>query len=214
MLDSETPFLDAIRANPLDDLPRLVFSDWLEENGDERYRWVRVAELFARMGDAVESPIPRLLAELEALRAATPRDDDPFPEEFAPDVAGIERIRDLLVLCGPAVVPEILARTDADRPWPPEFVSVAGEFPGALAERLPELRALEKSAVHWLSEAGSQLVVRAGEADAEALRPLLDSVRRRGDAGTEQALDFLGTARGSAFGGEASTCSTLARNTS
>lgn len=127
MPDSETPFLDAIRANPLDELPRLVFSDWLEENGDERYRWVRVADLFARMGDAVESPIPRLLGELEALRSATTRDDDPFPEEFVPDEAGIERIRDLLALCGPAVVPAILGRSDADRPWPPEFVSVAGD---------------------------------------------------------------------------------------
>ena len=195
---SETPFLNAIRANPLDGLPRLVFSDWLEENGDERYQWVRFAELFARMGDAIESPIPRLLEELETLRSATPRDDDPFPEEFVLDGAGIGRIRDLLILCGPAVVPSILERTGADRPWPPEYVSVAGEFPGALAERLPELRALQKSPLRWLSEAGSHLIVRAGEADAEALRPLLDSVRHRGEDGTERAFEFLGTARGAA----------------
>lgn len=28
------PFMEAIRANPDDDLPRLVFADWLEEKGD------------------------------------------------------------------------------------------------------------------------------------------------------------------------------------
>jgi uncharacterized protein (TIGR02996 family) len=39
--ESRKPFLLAIRANPKDDLPKLIFADWLEEHGhyDEADVW-------------------------------------------------------------------------------------------------------------------------------------------------------------------------------
>lgn len=42
------PFLDAIRADVEDDTARLVFADWLQENGDEaRAEFIRIQiELF------------------------------------------------------------------------------------------------------------------------------------------------------------------------
>jgi uncharacterized protein (TIGR02996 family) len=43
------PFLRAICANPADDAPRLVYADWLEENGaEERAEFIRVQIAFAR----------------------------------------------------------------------------------------------------------------------------------------------------------------------
>src|SRR4051794_40341938 len=36
-------FLEAIREDPADDVPRLVFADWLEDNGDyDRAEFIRV----------------------------------------------------------------------------------------------------------------------------------------------------------------------------
>ncbi|HEY1066638.1 MAG TPA: TIGR02996 domain-containing protein, partial [Pirellulales bacterium] len=35
---SAQPFLDAIRAAPEDDAPRLIYADWLDEQGDESSR--------------------------------------------------------------------------------------------------------------------------------------------------------------------------------
>jgi uncharacterized protein (TIGR02996 family) len=34
-------FLEAICANPDDDVPRLIFADWLEERGDPRGEFIR-----------------------------------------------------------------------------------------------------------------------------------------------------------------------------
>jgi uncharacterized protein (TIGR02996 family) len=44
------PLVQAIIADPDDDLPRLVFADWLEENGQEaRARWIRASCRHARL---------------------------------------------------------------------------------------------------------------------------------------------------------------------
>lgn len=43
MTPEEQPFLDAIIAEPADDRPRLVFADWLEEQGQsDRAEFIRV----------------------------------------------------------------------------------------------------------------------------------------------------------------------------
>jgi uncharacterized protein (TIGR02996 family) len=46
----EDAFLEAIRAEPDDDAPRLVFADWLEEQGDPRAEFIRVQCELARPG--------------------------------------------------------------------------------------------------------------------------------------------------------------------
>jgi uncharacterized protein (TIGR02996 family) len=45
-------FLQDIREHPHDDAPRLIFSDWLEEQGDPRGRFLRTQCQLARMDDA------------------------------------------------------------------------------------------------------------------------------------------------------------------
>jgi len=42
-MDADSPFLDAIQSTPLDDTPRLIYADWLEENDQpERAEFIRV----------------------------------------------------------------------------------------------------------------------------------------------------------------------------
>ena len=44
-------FLDAIKEAPEDDMPRLVFADWLEERGSPRGEFIRVQVELARLAD-------------------------------------------------------------------------------------------------------------------------------------------------------------------
>src|SRR5262245_49827440 len=48
---SDAPFLDAIRAAPADDGPRLVYADWLEERGDPRGEFIRLQCEHAHLGE-------------------------------------------------------------------------------------------------------------------------------------------------------------------
>ena len=41
-MSDEQSFLDEITANPDDDIPRLIYADWLEERGDPRGEFIRV----------------------------------------------------------------------------------------------------------------------------------------------------------------------------
>src|SRR5262245_19322229 len=43
-MSPETPFIEAIRANPNDVAARLVYADWLEERGDPRGEFIRIEE--------------------------------------------------------------------------------------------------------------------------------------------------------------------------
>ncbi|MFO0808491.1 MAG: TIGR02996 domain-containing protein [Gemmataceae bacterium] len=60
---SEATFLQAIRAAPDDDLPRLVYADWLEERGDPRGEFIRL-----QCQDALNPTlgVATRIAELEA----------------------------------------------------------------------------------------------------------------------------------------------------
>lgn len=69
-MDSHTPFLAAIRAAPDDDAPRLVYADWLTENGEEeRGELIRVQ---CRLAELPEPPTRLLCRELRR----TDRPDD------------------------------------------------------------------------------------------------------------------------------------------
>ncbi len=50
-MNSEQGFLDAIRAAPADEVNRLVYADWLEEQGDPRARYLRMELELARMDE-------------------------------------------------------------------------------------------------------------------------------------------------------------------
>src|SRR5262245_15977158 len=70
-------FLRAICANPDDDLPRLVFADWLDEHGEpERAEFIRVQIEFARLsaagpkGDELKARLDELKAREKHLLAA------------------------------------------------------------------------------------------------------------------------------------------------
>ena len=55
LIDREEPFLKEISAHPDDDHPRLVFADWLEEQGDPRGEFIRLqCALAAAAPDSVE----------------------------------------------------------------------------------------------------------------------------------------------------------------
>jgi uncharacterized protein (TIGR02996 family) len=41
-MSREEDFLQAILENPDDDVPRLIFADWLEEQGDPRGEFIRL----------------------------------------------------------------------------------------------------------------------------------------------------------------------------
>lgn len=50
--DEQRALWSAIRANPDDDTPRLVYADWLQENGDEaRAEFIRVQCALEKLGD-------------------------------------------------------------------------------------------------------------------------------------------------------------------
>jgi uncharacterized protein (TIGR02996 family) len=50
-MTDEEAFLEAILAGPDNDVPRLIFADWLEEHGDPRAEFIRVQCQLARLPD-------------------------------------------------------------------------------------------------------------------------------------------------------------------
>ena len=52
MTVEEAAFLELVRASPEDDLPRLIFADWLDERGDPRGEFIRIQCALARLPSA------------------------------------------------------------------------------------------------------------------------------------------------------------------
>jgi len=51
----DQPFLEAIANNPLDDAPKLIYADWLDENGEEKLaEYVRLHTLLLRNSKTTE----------------------------------------------------------------------------------------------------------------------------------------------------------------
>lgn len=46
---NEEHFVAAIRANQEDDVPRLIYADWLEEQGDPRAEFIRLQCALAKL---------------------------------------------------------------------------------------------------------------------------------------------------------------------
>ena len=58
------PFLAEIAAAPFADTPRLIFADWLEEQGDPRADFIRIQCTRERLDD--DEPLAQALADREA----------------------------------------------------------------------------------------------------------------------------------------------------
>ncbi|HEV3145352.1 MAG TPA: TIGR02996 domain-containing protein [Gemmataceae bacterium] len=64
---NDEAFLETIRQNPEDDAPRLVYADWLEEQGDIRAEFLRLEVQWAHGKRAdVNAPISRRMEQLRA----------------------------------------------------------------------------------------------------------------------------------------------------
>ncbi len=61
---NEESFLAAIAADPTDETTKLVFADWLEEQGDPRGAWIRSEPIRPWMGPTLQNPIPALIESL------------------------------------------------------------------------------------------------------------------------------------------------------
>ena len=71
----ELALLDAIHANPRDDTIRLIYADWLQENGQEEYaEFIRLQ--IERAAAGVDHPSKR---ESQLLRSSRRRWEKPFP---------------------------------------------------------------------------------------------------------------------------------------
>src|SRR5215208_5695078 len=93
-MSDEDALLAAIAAHPEEDTPRLVYADWLDENGQpERAEFVRVQCELARLGEHDDSPRKAELRQREkklwtrhrrAWRADLPAEvrRDPFERGF------------------------------------------------------------------------------------------------------------------------------------
>src|SRR5262245_43036044 len=82
MVSSEQlAFWSAIRANPDDDTPRLVYADWLQENGDEaRAEFIRTQIELEHLGPdprPVDGEQARDLADFRRKLASLPPEERP-----------------------------------------------------------------------------------------------------------------------------------------
>lgn len=69
-MPDHTPFLTAIASNPDDDLPRLVYADWLDEHGDpDRSEFIRLQCHTAHVGPLDPSWAPAKLREFDLFKA-------------------------------------------------------------------------------------------------------------------------------------------------
>jgi uncharacterized protein (TIGR02996 family) len=66
-MNDETPFIEAILANPEDEAPRLIYADWLEERGDARGELLRVENALAKLPPG-DGRGPSLRSRLQQLR--------------------------------------------------------------------------------------------------------------------------------------------------
>lgn len=203
MSSEEAAFLAAIAANPDDRLPRYVFSDWLEDRGDERAAWVRDDALWPHMGPRAENPIPRLLAELSQeldrfAEFARTYDRSVLLEGWADllDDSQVEPLLELLRRCGSPVVPAVIGRlTDAD-PWPRIVQQLCLPFPYELTATADTLAGEADRGRAEVAQAAMCLLVRVAELQPDRLDGILMDVWRSGDPRTERALTALRHARG------------------
>src|SRR5262245_27205938 len=78
MLTEAEAFLPRIRAYPDDDAQRLIFADWLDEQGDPRGRFIRVQLALAHLPEDDPARERLLITENELLAALRKEWETPF----------------------------------------------------------------------------------------------------------------------------------------
>lgn len=88
----EAAFVAAILASPRDDMPRLVFADWLDERGDPRGELLRIStELEGLESLAPPTDMPGRLARVRRIGRLTQRWRELIRPEYRAWLAGLHR---------------------------------------------------------------------------------------------------------------------------
>lgn len=88
-VDERQALLRSILADPEDDLPRLVFADWLEENGEEAYaEYIRVEVEWSRMSGGTYPEYHRLNRDQQRVwhRRRQTENREPSPQSHVPNL--------------------------------------------------------------------------------------------------------------------------------
>ncbi len=119
--NAEAGFRSAIADAPDDDTPRLIYADWLEENGQaERAEFIRVQIELARGVHDDQRRGELRIRERELLRAHRATWDGELPPELAADYVyerGLPRFAGLAGQSRPAADPGIGVREDTPIRW-------------------------------------------------------------------------------------------------
>ncbi len=71
-MNEEQAFVQAIDETPLDPLPRLIYADWLEDQGDPRAEWLRLDCQLRDPSQVVDDPAADLARFRELTEASSP----------------------------------------------------------------------------------------------------------------------------------------------
>src|SRR5262245_32678011 len=75
MTETERSLLDAVLENPDDDLPRLIYADWLDENGDaKRAEFIRAQITISQVNASNEYESPVFTSAVKSIIRFTPQD--------------------------------------------------------------------------------------------------------------------------------------------
>lgn len=177
----EAAFLATIRANPADDLPRLVFADWLEERGEPRGPWVRDPDIWPFMAPDATNPVPRLLE---------------------PEAGTIPKAnQEILVRLGPDAVPALIAALKtASFSAMMAILATLDAIGPARVEAIPELADLlrDPAASQLMRDCAASALGAIGTA---AVPTLLDELRGRDHGLRVAAAGALGRVRSGRSGG-------------
>jgi uncharacterized protein (TIGR02996 family) len=101
--------MEAVRGAPGDDAPRLVYADWLEEQGDPLGRFIRVQCELAKLSDSDARRAELLLEQKRAQRGNTKhwRGSPPSTFKFARFIRGFPHLR---LRCNPRLIMRHQAR--------------------------------------------------------------------------------------------------------
>ena len=185
MHSEEAAFLAAIRAavETGDQLPRLVFADWLEDRGDPRSAWVRDPEVWAFMAPDAADPVRQLISrrEWELLRRLGSTAIPSLGRLLTDDSMETRRVAtEALKRYGPAVAEEVpalvLAMTDRDVLVRRRAVYAAGELgPTAVAAVHVLIETLKEYDL-WLPEYAAASLGKIGPAAAVAVPALIEAL--------------------------------------
>jgi uncharacterized protein (TIGR02996 family) len=183
---NDEAFLETIRQNPEDDAPRLVYADWLEEQGDLRAEFLRLEVQWARRRQSpLNSPVWKRMEQLRA------KIDSNW-------LAWIERAKRFSVYCSNDLCQTFATRGEIGKPlrflvsgynfFTHDFRGVAhGDYLYPITVRKKRLHVIARMRVREVSTTSAYLTARPDEA-AVLLEPSAGDILI-GEGGALQRLD-------------------------